>query len=51
MCSLRVFDYRCRRRPGAPHQLQQGEFVSAANAGSVQLSVTRGEGFGVVIPN
>jgi hypothetical protein len=28
--------------------LQEGEFVSAINAGSMQLSVTRGEEFGAV---
>jgi hypothetical protein len=31
--------------------LQQGEFVSVANAGSMQLSVTREEGFVAAIPN
>jgi hypothetical protein len=46
-----VLDYKRRRRPVAPLQLQHGEFVSAANAGSMQLSVTHGEGFGAVIPN
>jgi hypothetical protein len=46
-----VLDYQRRRRPVAPLQLQHGEFVSAANAGSMQLSVTHGEGFGAVIPN
>ena len=35
-------------RPGAPLQLQLGEFVSAVNPSSMQLSVIHWEGYGAV---
>ena len=37
MCSLQVFDCRRRSRPGAPLQVQQGEFVDVVQASRFTL--------------